>query len=158
MFPLFLERTADILAPRLGVAFRQLLRFGCFPACCRLDNVTIISKGPPSSSVANYRPISLSPILSKVFERRVSVRLGRFMECWGVLPTTQFAYRKESTIHRGNHQGILFKLCSVGVGDSLLSILTKSFSDGSQYIVVDGCRCWFTCCQEFLREAFWVSS
>ena len=29
-----------------------------------------------------------------MFERLVSVRLGRFMECSGVLPTTQFAYRK----------------------------------------------------------------
>ena len=30
----------------------------------------------------------------KVFERLVAVRLGRFMERSGVLPTTQFAYRK----------------------------------------------------------------
>ena len=29
-----------------------------------------------------------------VFERQVSVRLRRFMEHSGVLPTTQFAYRK----------------------------------------------------------------
>ena len=29
----------------------------------------------------------------QVFERLVSVGLGRFMECRGVLPTTQFAYR-----------------------------------------------------------------
>ena len=33
-------------------------------------------------------------MLSKVFERPVSVCLRRFMECSGVLPTTQFAYRK----------------------------------------------------------------
>ena len=33
-------------------------------------------------------------MLSKVFGRLVSVRLGRFKECIGVLPTTQFAYRK----------------------------------------------------------------
>ena len=32
--------------------------------------------------------------LSKVYERLVSVRLRRFMECRGVLPATQFAYRK----------------------------------------------------------------
>ena len=29
-----------------------------------------------------------------MFERLVSVRLGQFMERSGVLPTTQFAYRK----------------------------------------------------------------
>ena len=32
--------------------------------------------------------------MSKVFERLVPVRLGQFMERRGVLPTTQFAYRK----------------------------------------------------------------
>ena len=94
MFPHFLKRTAEVLAPRLLVVFWRLLRFGIFPVCWRVANVTPIRKGPPSSSVSNYRPISLTPILSKVFERLVSVRLERFMECRGVLSTIQFAYRK----------------------------------------------------------------
>ena len=47
-----------------------------------------------STPVANYRPISITSVLSKVFERLVSVRLGRFMERSGVLPNTQFAYQK----------------------------------------------------------------
>ena len=33
MFPLFLKRTADVLAPRLSVVFRRLVRLGSFPAC-----------------------------------------------------------------------------------------------------------------------------
>ena len=94
IFPLFLKKTAEVLAPRLAVVFRRLLRLDSFHVCWRVANVTPISKGPPSSSASNYRPISLTPILSKAFERVVSVRLGRFMECRGVLPTTQFAYRK----------------------------------------------------------------
>ena len=94
MFPLFLKKTAVVLAPRLAVVFRRLLRLGSFPLCWRVANVTPIPKGSPSSSASNYRTISLTPILSKVFERLVSVRLGRFMEGRGVLLTTQFAYRK----------------------------------------------------------------
>ena len=85
MFPLFVKRTADIMAPRLSVVFRQLVRQGSFPACWRQANVTPIPKGPPSSSFANYRPISIKSVLSKVFDRLVSVRLGRFMEHSGVL-------------------------------------------------------------------------
>ena len=54
MFPLFLKRTADVMAPRLSVVFRRLVRLGSFPACWRRANVTPIPKGPPSSSVANY--------------------------------------------------------------------------------------------------------
>ena len=94
------------------------------------------------------------------------------MECKGVLPTTQFAYRKglgtcdaffcvaytlQSALEMGqearivqidfsaafdrvNHPGILFKLCSVGVGGSVLSVLTQFLSNRSQYVVVDGFR------------------
>ena len=94
MFLLFLKRTADVLAPCLSVVFRRLLRLGSFPACWRQANVTPIPKGLSSSSVANFRPISITPVLSKVFEHLVAVRLGRFMEHCGVLPTIQFAYRK----------------------------------------------------------------
>ena len=35
MFPLFLKRTADAMAPRLSVVFRRLVRLGSFPACYR---------------------------------------------------------------------------------------------------------------------------
>ena len=94
MIHLFLKRTADVMAPRLSVVFRRLVRLGSFPACWRQANVTPIPKGPPTSSVANYRPISITSVLPKVFERLASVCLGRFMERSGVLPTTQFAYRK----------------------------------------------------------------
>ena len=161
-----------VLGPRLAVVSRRLLRLGNFPVCWRVANVTPIPKGPPSSSASNYRPISLKSILSKVYARLVSVRLGRFMEGRGVLPTTQFAYRKglgtcdallcvahtlqkalemgqeartvqinfSAAFDRVNHQGILFKLCSVGVGGSVLSVLTQFLSHRSQYVVVDGCR------------------
>ena len=40
---------------------------------------------------------------------------------------------------RVNHQGILYKLCSVGIGGSVLSILTQFLSDRSQHVMVDGC-------------------
>ena len=63
----------------LSVVFPRLVRLDSFPACWRQANATPIPKGPPSSSVAYYRPISITSV-SKVFERLVSVRLGRFVE------------------------------------------------------------------------------
>ena len=41
---------------------------------------------------------------------------------------------------RVNRLGILYKLCSVDIGGSVLSILTQFLSNRSQQIVVDGCR------------------
>ena len=94
------------------------------------------------------------------------------MERSGVLPTTQFTYRKglgtcdallcmpdtlQSALERGqearivqidfsaafdrvNHLGILYKLCSMAIGGSVLSILTQFLSNRSQHLMVDGCR------------------
>ena len=39
-----------------------------------------------------------------------------------------------------NHQRILHKLCSVGIGCSVLSILTQFLSNQSQNVMVHGCR------------------
>ena len=41
---------------------------------------------------------------------------------------------------RVNHQGILYKLCSMGIGGSVLSILTRFLSNRSQHVMVDSCR------------------
>ena len=41
---------------------------------------------------------------------------------------------------RVNLLGILYKLCSVGIGGSILSILTKFLSNRPQHVMVDGCR------------------
>ena len=92
------------------------------------------------------------------------------MEWIGVLPTTQFAYRKvlgtcdallyvshslQSALESGqearivqidfsvafvrvNHWEILYKLCSVGIGGSMLSVLTQFLSSRSQHVLVDG--------------------
>ena len=39
-----------------------------------------------------------------------------------------------------NYLGILYKLCSVDVGGSVLSILTQFLSNQSQHVMVDGCQ------------------
>ena len=41
---------------------------------------------------------------------------------------------------RVNHQGILYKISSVGIGGSVSSVLTQFLSNRSQYVLVDGCR------------------
>ena len=104
-----IKRTADIMALRLSAMFRRLVRLGSFPGCWRQASVRYILKGPQSQSVANYRPISITSALSKVFERLVSVRLERFMERSVVLLTTMFTYRKGL----GTCDELLFMSCTL---------------------------------------------
>ena len=96
IFPRVLKRTADVPAHRLAVVFRLPLRLGRFPVCHgEWLNVTRNSKGSTSLLNGQLQTNFLNTsLLSKVYERQFSVRLRLFMECRGVLPTTQLSYRK----------------------------------------------------------------
>ena len=75
--------------------FRRLLSCGEFPLEWQIADVTLIPKGPLLTAlVCNYRPISITPVLSKVFGRLISLRFGRFLERYGVLSSHQYSYRK----------------------------------------------------------------
>ena len=41
---------------------------------------------------------------------------------------------------RVNHRGILYRLCSLGIGGSVLALLTQFLSNRSQHVMVDGSR------------------
>ena len=93
-FPLFFKESAVVLAPKLSRIFRRLLREGQFPPEWRTADITPLPKGPLSSIVSGYRPISITPVLSKVYERLISSRLASFMESSNLFPPHQYSYRK----------------------------------------------------------------
>ena len=93
-FLCFSQKTASILAPKLSQFFRRLLRSGDFPLEWRIADVIPIPKSPLSALVCNFRPISITPVLSKVFKRLISLRFGHFLESSRVLPSHQYSYRK----------------------------------------------------------------
>ena len=93
--PLFYTKIAPALAPKLAVVFRILIRRGSFPVCWRSANVTPIPKGSsPTSYPGDYRPISITPVLSKIFERLLAKRLTRFLNSNNLLHDKQFGFRK----------------------------------------------------------------
>ena len=63
---------------------RVLLRAGLFPSQCCCADVVPIPKGAMSFLLSGFRPILITVVLSKVYERLVSSSLGDFMESEGV--------------------------------------------------------------------------
>ena len=50
--------------------------------------------------VTNYRPISLLPVFSKIFEKNVHKQLNDFLELQSIIFEAQFGFQKnKSTIH-----------------------------------------------------------
>ena len=79
IFPLFFVKTANYLAPKISTVLRKLVRIGGFSMCWRVGNITPVPKsGSANSCPSDYRPITITPVLSKVFER-----LLKFLSaCW----------------------------------------------------------------------------
>ena len=67
----------------------------------------------------------------------LSHTLQSALESWQKARIAQIDF--SAAFDRVNHQGILYRLCSVGIGGSVLSILTEFLSNRSQNVMVDGC-------------------
>jgi exonuclease III len=67
---------------------------GIFPSQLKLAKVCPIHKGDSKTDVSNYRPISLLPIFSKIFEKALHNRLIKFLEDNESLYDHQFGFRK----------------------------------------------------------------
>ena len=60
----------------LGELFNKCLMESCFPDCCKVSSVVPVFKNVGKRSTAkNYRPVSLLPVVSKVFEKLVNNRV-----------------------------------------------------------------------------------
>lgn len=75
-------------------------RLKCVPNLWKIAEVIMIPKpGKPLHETTSYRPISLLPIMSKLFEKLLLTRLKPIIERKNLIPDHQFGFRnKHSTI------------------------------------------------------------
>ena len=80
---------ARLLKPLINASIEQ----GRFPAGLKTANVIPIFKKGESSNLNNYRPISLLPVLSKVFEKIINKQLTTVIDN-GYIDENQFGFRQ----------------------------------------------------------------
>ena len=89
-----LKECSPELAPVLAKLFRRCLSKGEFPRSWKVAAVVPVpKKGNDTSQPSNYRPISLLPIIGKVFESVVNAHLLKYLELHGLLSDKQFGFR-----------------------------------------------------------------
>jgi len=91
---MLLKSCTDVFAPVIATLANLLLQSAKFPSCYKKAQLLQLLKKPglESSSLANYRPISNLPTVSKVLERIVLTRLRPHL--LGSANFSQSAYRK----------------------------------------------------------------
>ena len=74
-------------------AFNYCMREGHYPGCFKVARVVPVYKGEDPTQFSNYRPVSVLPVLSQVFERVLRPRLEGFLESAGVMFPGQYGFR-----------------------------------------------------------------
>lgn len=82
--------------------FNAIVRIHYFPTQWKFAQIILIHKpGKPTKEVSSYRPISLLPAFSKIFEKLILKRLRPVIEENELIPNHQFGFRKQhSTIEQ----------------------------------------------------------
>ena len=71
-----------------------------FPDKSKIGRVNPVYKSGPPDCIDNYRPISVLPVLSKIFEKLTFIRMEGFISRFNILSTCQYGFRSgRSTTH-----------------------------------------------------------
>ena len=92
--PEYVISAKQAVAQHLTIIFNQSIREGCFPQAMKTAKIIPLHKGNSVLSVSNYRPISLLPIFSKIFERLAYNRLVHFIDENKILSQNQFGFQR----------------------------------------------------------------
>lgn len=85
----------------MATLFNQAFNIGYFPNAWKMAKIIAVQKkDKPPVEINSYRPISLLPCISKIFERIICNELNHTCSLLKLLPDDQFGFRADrSTVH-----------------------------------------------------------
>ena len=92
----FLKDGANILEKPISALCNLSISQGVFPSACKVVKLKPIFKKGKKTNPSNYRPISLLPSISKIFERVIHDQTSAFLMDEDILHNYQSGFR-------GNH-------------------------------------------------------
>jgi len=92
------KKVDDIISPVICDLINSSVNCGVFPQSLKVARVVPIHKGGAKKDIGNYRPISILPSLSKIFEKIIHMRITSFFNKFNLFYADQFGFQsKKST-------------------------------------------------------------
>ena len=88
-----LKASINDIAKPLTCIINQSLKTGRFPTKLNVENIIPIFKKGDGHDFNNYRPISLLPSISKVFEKTIYSQLFQYLTVHSLLHANQYGFR-----------------------------------------------------------------
>ena len=86
------KKNSDIFSNFICESINNSIKSSIFPSCLKHADVTPLHKKCNKSLKENYRPVSILPILSKVFERSMFKQMSSFFD--DIFSKYQYGFRK----------------------------------------------------------------
>ncbi|KAF2356915.1 Reverse transcriptase domain [Trinorchestia longiramus] len=93
--PRILKKTAEVISEPLTNIFNRSLETGIVPDDWKCANVTPIFKKGNKQTPNNYRPISLTSVISKTIERLPKVSITKHLNDPNLINDTQHGFREK---------------------------------------------------------------
>ena len=84
----------ELISPILAEIFNKSISNGIFPDCLKIAKVIPVFKTGQKESLNNYRPISILPTMSKIFERIIHTQLSNYFESLKLFSSCQYGFRR----------------------------------------------------------------
>jgi hypothetical protein len=125
-----LEIAASAIAPSLTKLMNIGITTGVFPSAWKVARITPLHKTGEKSDKNNYRPISVLPILSKVFERHIYDSTYSFFNDNNVLYQFQSGVRRHHSTETAlinNYDRLINNLDNNSINGIIFADFKKAF-------------------------------
>ena len=95
---IFLKKCRDSLCFPITIILQHCVMIKAIPDIWKHAIVTPIEKVPNSSDPIHYRPISLIPACSKIFEKIIFTKISSFLSFNKIIPNSQHGFQKHKSV------------------------------------------------------------
>lgn len=92
--PKILKYCGDLITPCIASIINNSINSGIFPDILKCAKVIPLYKSGDKNDPGNYRPISILPTISKIYERHIASQLRSYLSKTKVLQVSQSGFRK----------------------------------------------------------------
>lgn len=130
---------ANIIVYPLTKLLNMCIRDSVFPSILKMARVVPIHKKGAEDELNNYRPISIVPIFSKIFEKALKTRITNYFDTFHLFSPSQFGFRSQKSTTNAINKFV--EIMNEGIsggeyGGALFCDLSKAFDCVSFDILV----------------------